>query len=73
VILRIFKIAALFIVLILIIGASGYLTLTLMIKSEDTVVVPDLIGKDVVSVLKILTDLGLNTNVKWSEYSAEYP
>ncbi|MFH2219927.1 MAG: PASTA domain-containing protein [Pseudomonadota bacterium] len=72
-IIRIAKIAALFIVLILIIGASGYLTLTLIIKSEDTVVVPDLIGKDVVSVLKMLTDLGLNIKVKGSEYSAEFP
>ena len=54
-------------------GISAYLTLTLIIKSEDTVVVPYLVGKDVVYVLELLTDLGLNTKVKGSEYSADVP
>jgi serine/threonine-protein kinase len=44
-----------------------------MIKSEDTVVVPDLSGKNIVYVLELLTDLGLNTKVKGSEYSADVP
>lgn len=73
VISRIFKLSALFFLFVLIVGASAYLTLTLIIKSEDTVVVPDLSGKNVVYVLKLLTDLGLNTKVKGSEYSADVP
>ena len=70
---RILKLGALFFLFVLIVGASAYLTLTLIIKSEDTVVVPDLSGKNVVYVLELLTDLGLNTKVKGSEYSADVP
>ncbi len=73
VILRIGKIAAFLISLVLVVIASAYLTLTLIIKSEDTVVVPNLNGKDVVYALEILTNLGLNTKVKGSEYSAGAP
>lgn len=70
---RILKLGALFFLLVLIVGASAYLILTLIIKGEDTVVVPDLSGKNVVYVLELLTDLGLNTKVKGSEYSADVP
>lgn len=70
---RILKLGSLFFLFVLIVGASAYLTLTLIIKSEDTVVVPDLSGKNVVYVLELLTDLGLNTKVKGSEYSADVP
>jgi beta-lactam-binding protein with PASTA domain len=73
VISRIFKLSALFFLFVMIVGASAYLTLTLIIKSEDTVVVPDLCGKNVVYVLELLTDLGLNTKVRGSEYSADVP
>ena len=67
------KIAALFIVFLMVAGASAYLTLTYIIKSEDTVIVPDLVGKDVVSALEQLTDLQLNTKVNGSEYSRQFP
>ena len=70
---RIAKISTFIIVLILIIGASAYFTLTLIIKSEDTVVVPDLVGKKVLYVLEILTDLKLNAKIKGSEYSSDIP
>lgn len=70
---RVLKIAILLFVFILVVGASAYLTLTMIIKSEDTVVVPDLAGKNVVYVLELLTDLGLNTKVEGSEYSTEMP
>ncbi len=70
---RILKISALFIAFIFVVGISAYFTLTTIIKSEDTVVVPDLVGKDVVYALRILTDLGLNTKVKGSEYSSDIP
>jgi len=59
--------------LLVVAGTSAYVTLKLIIKSTDTVVVPDLIGKDAVKVLEILTDLGLNTKVSESEFSSEYP
>ena len=54
-------------------GLSAYMTLTFIIKGEETVIVPDVGGKDVVSVLQLLTDLGLNTKVKGSEYSSDIP
>jgi beta-lactam-binding protein with PASTA domain len=68
---RVLKIAILFFVFILVVGASAYLTLTMIIKSEDTVVVPDLAGKNIVYALELLTNLGLNTKIEGSEYSAE--
>lgn len=70
---RVLKIAILFFVFILVVGASAYLTLTMIIKSEDTVIVPDLAGKNVVYALELLTDLGLNTKIEGSEYSSEMP
>jgi len=73
VISRILKIAVLFFLFVLVVGAGAYFTLTLIIKSEDTVMVPDLFGKNVVYVLELLTDLGLNTKVKGSEYNADVP
>jgi beta-lactam-binding protein with PASTA domain len=54
-------------------GAMGYLTLRLIVRSEDVVVVPDLVGKDVVYALEILTGLGLNTKVAGFEYRADIP
>ena len=51
----------------------AYLTLRLIVTGEDVVVVPDLVGKDVVYALELLTDLGLNTKVSAHEYSAEIP
>ena len=67
------KIATLFIVFLMVAGASAYLTLTFIIKSEDTVIVPDLVGKNVVTALELLTDLQLNTKVNGSEYSRQFP
>jgi len=70
---RALKIAILFFVFILVVGASAYLTLTMIIKSEDTVIVPELAGKNVVYVLELLTDLGLNTKIEGSDYNTEMP
>jgi beta-lactam-binding protein with PASTA domain len=72
-ILRITKILALFVIFLAAAGGAAYLTLTWIVKSEDTVVVPALIGKDVVYALEMLTDLGLNTKVKGSQYSEAFP
>jgi beta-lactam-binding protein with PASTA domain len=70
---RVLKIAVLFFVFAAVVGASAYLTLTMIIKSEDTVVVPNLKGKNIVYTLELLTDLGLNTKVEGSEFSADMP
>jgi beta-lactam-binding protein with PASTA domain len=67
------KIAALFGAFLVVAGISGYITLTFIIRSEDTVVVPELVGKDVVYALDILTDLGLNTKVSGFEYRTDVP
>jgi serine/threonine-protein kinase len=70
---KIAKIAGLGLTFIFVAGISAYLTLTLIIKSEDTVIVPDLEGKDVVYALELLTELELNTKVKGSEYTSDIP
>lgn len=54
-------------------GTSAYITLRFIIKSENTVVVPELVGRDVVYALDILTDLGLNIKVSGFEYRADIP
>jgi len=73
VISKIAKISVLVFIFIAVFGVSTYLSLTLIIKSEDTVVVPELVGKDVIYALEALTGLGLSTKVKGSEYSSEIP
>jgi len=73
VIAKITKIAGLGLAFILVAGISAYLTLALIIKSEDTVIVPSLEGNDVVYALELLTELELNTKVKGSEYTADIP
>ena len=54
-------------------GLGGYLALTFIIKGADTVVVPDLVGKDVLYGLEILSDLGLNTRVKGTAFDDQVP
>ena len=54
-------------------GLSAYLTLTLIIKSKETVVVPILKGKEVVYTLQMLSDLGLNTQIKKTQYHVAVP
>ncbi len=68
-----FKIGVLFCFFLALAGITGYLTLRLIVRSEDVVVVPDLVGKDVVYALEILTDLGLNIKVSGFEYRADIP
>ena len=72
-IVKIAKICSVAFAFVVVAGISAYLTLTLIIKSEDTVLVPDLEGKDVVYALELLTELELNTKVKGSEYTTDIP
>ena len=70
---RLIKITVLLGLFIVAAGAGAYLTLTLIIKSEETVVVPALKDKKVVYALQILSDLGLNTRIQAARYSADVP
>ena len=70
---RAVKFAALLIAFLAITAASAYLALTLIIKSEATVIVPELVGKEVVYALELLTGLELDIKVKGSEYSSSIP
>lgn len=54
-------------------GIGAYLALTLIIRGEDTVIVPDLAGKEVLYGLETLSDLGLNTRVKGTQYHNQVP
>jgi eukaryotic-like serine/threonine-protein kinase len=67
------KLLAVFTAFIIIAGATAYLTLTFIIKNEESVIVPDLTGKDIVSSLRIFSELGLNTRIRGSEYSDNIP
>ncbi len=70
---RIVKTVVLVIAVATMIGAGAYLTLMYIIKGEDTVVVPDLIGKNVVYALKTLSAMGLNAKIKGSQHSPGIP
>jgi eukaryotic-like serine/threonine-protein kinase len=54
-------------------GAGTYFAVHLLIHGENSVIVPDLQGKEVVYALEVLTDLELNTKVKGSRYSSTIP
>ncbi len=70
---RFVKIALYIAVFMLAAGAGAYFTVHMMIRGENSVVVPDLMGKEVVYALEVLTDLSLNTKVKGSQYSRTIP
>lgn len=72
-IIKVIRITALFLTAFIVVGISAYLMLTVIIKSEETVTVPDLSGKSLVETLELLTELGLNTKVNGSEYSNTTP
>ncbi|NVM21027.1 MAG: PASTA domain-containing protein [Desulfobacterales bacterium] len=67
------KIWLLFALFVFVFGSTAYLALKLIVRSEDVVVVPELVGKDAVYAVEILTDLGLNIKVEGFEYRAGVP
>ena len=71
--IKFMRIALLISLFMVMAGLGTYLTLTLMIKGQDTVIVPDLVGKDVLTGLEMLSDLGLNTRVKGIHYNDHIP
>ena len=54
-------------------GIGTYSAVHLLIHGKNNVIVPDLQSKDVVYALEMLSDLGLNTKVKGSQYSPTIP
>ncbi|MFZ5568904.1 MAG: PASTA domain-containing protein [Thermodesulfobacteriota bacterium] len=70
---KVFRMAALFLAVFFVAGMSAYFALTAIIRTEETVIVPDLTGKSLVHTLELMTKLGLNTKVKGSEYSGMTP
>lgn len=54
-------------------GLSAFFTLSFFIKSEETVIVPELTGRDAISVLQLLSGLELNTRVRGFEYHDAIP
>ena len=62
-----------FVLFIAMAGAACFVVLTYIIGSEESVVVPDLVGRDVIYVLETLSTMELNTKVKGSEFSPQIP
>ena len=67
------KFIALFILFVSVAGAASFVTLTYIVGNEESVVVPDLVGRDVITVLETLSTMELNTKVKGTEYSSKIP
>ncbi|WP_319526045.1 PASTA domain-containing protein [uncultured Desulfosarcina sp.] len=70
---KVLRVALLIALFMAMAGAGAYLALTLIVKGEEPVVVPDLVGKDVLYSLEILSDLGLNTRVRGTVYHEQVP
>ena len=70
---RVLRISLLVVFFMATAGIGAYVALTLIIKGEEPVVVPDLVGRDVLYGLEILSDLGLNTRVKATVYHDQVP
>jgi beta-lactam-binding protein with PASTA domain len=71
--IKVFK-TGLFILIFMVTAAlSAYFSVHLLIRSEKTVITPDVEGKEVVSALELLSDLKLNTKVKGSQFDAAIP
>jgi serine/threonine-protein kinase len=70
---RFFKLSALFLTFIVVGALSAFFTLTFLVKSTKTVVVPELRGKNLAHALERLTGLGLNTKMKGYEFHGGIP
>ncbi len=72
-ILKIIRMGFFFLAAFFVAGISTYLMLTALIKSEETVIVPNLVGKSLVNTLEVLSQLELNIKVAKSEYNRTTP
>lgn len=71
--IRLAKILSIMLIFIAAAGVSTYLTVHMLIRGEDTVIVPELRGTEVVYSLELLSDLELNTKVRGSRYNTRIP
>jgi eukaryotic-like serine/threonine-protein kinase len=70
---RLTKITVAIIAFLFFAGVGAFVTITFLIRSEKAVVVPQLVGKDVVQVLQVLSALKLNTQLTESRHSVAVP
>jgi serine/threonine-protein kinase len=70
---RLLKYTLMLLVFVAVAAASTYLTVSYFIKGEKAVVVPDLIGKEIVYSLELLTDMGLNIKIGGFEFNEAIP
>lgn len=70
---RFLNVTVIMLLFMLMAGVGTYLTVHLLIRGENKVVVPELRGKHVVHALEVLTDLGLNAKVRELRYSSDVP
>ena len=70
---RLVRIGAVALAFLAVTAVSAYFTLNFIVRGTGSQVVPDLTGKDVVSVLEELSALDLNTKIGGLEYSADIP
>lgn len=71
--IKVIKTAVFIIAFMVAAAMATYLTIHVLIRNEKTVVTPDLVGKDVVYSLEMLSDLKLNTKVKGSQFDPFVP
>jgi serine/threonine-protein kinase len=70
---RLARIGAVVLAFLAVTAVTAYFTLNYIVRGTETQVVPDLTGKDVVSVLELLSGLDLNTKIGGLQYSADIP
>ncbi len=68
-----FKYSIIFFCAFCIAGATGYLGVTLFTKSAPEIILPDLVGKNIIQVLETLTRLGLNPKLHATQYHETIP
>lgn len=54
-------------------AVSAYTTTFFLVKGQPEIEAPDLIGKDAVTALKVLSDIGLNLKVRAIDFNDEVP
>ena len=69
----IFKYTVIFFCAFVIAGLSGYLGVSLFTKSAPEIILPDLVGKNIIQVLETLTRLGLNPKLHATRYHESIP
>ena len=67
------KFFTLFILFMAAAGAASFIMLTYIIGNEESRVIPDFVGRDVIYVLETLSTMELNTKVERSEFSPQIP